>query len=118
MAALGGAGSHSAFDVSEHFQHRDEHERDNDHGPRAEHGHIGGYVDEGDVDFAPPVDWVAIKFLEGDQTMYQAAYLTGRQKESIRQAVEGYVERGRCIHPGIDGSPWWPTAGTAPSSGR
>ena len=74
MAALGGAGSHSAFDVSEHFQHRDEHERDNDHGPRAEHGHIGGYVDEGDVDFAPPVDWVAIKFLEGDQTMYQAAY--------------------------------------------
>ena len=103
VAALGGAGSHSAFDVSEHFQHRDEHERDNDHGPRAEHGHIGGYVDEGDVDFAPPVDWVAIKFLEGDQTMYQAAYLTGRQKESIRQAVEGYVERGRCIHPGIDG---------------
>ena len=87
VAALGGAGSHSAFDVSEHFQHRDEHERDNDHGPRAEHGHIGGYVDEGDVDFAPPVDWVAIKFLEGDQTMYQAAYLTGRQKESIRQAV-------------------------------
>ena len=103
VAALGGADSHSAFDVSEHFQHRDEHERDNDHGPQAKHGHIGGYVDEGDVDFAPPVDWVAIKFLEGDHTMYQAAYLTARQKESIRQAVDGYVSRGRRIHPGIDG---------------
>ena len=103
VAALGGAGSHSAFDVSEHFPHRDEHERDNDHSARARHGHIGGYVDEGDVDFAPPVNWVAIKLLEGDQTMYQAAYLTGRQKAAIQKAADSYVQRGRALHPGIDG---------------
>ncbi len=103
VAALGGAGSHSAFDETEHHDHRDATGRDDDHSPKARHAHIGGYEDEGDEDYAPPVNWVALKLLEGDETIYNAAYLTADQKAAIRKAVGGYVERGREVHPGIDG---------------
>ncbi|MGJ4848883.1 ferrous iron transport protein B [Bacillota bacterium Meth-B3] len=102
VAALGGAGSHSAFDEREHHAHRDERERDDDHGERARHAHIGGYEDEGDDDFAPPTGWVALKLLEGDEALLGAAYLTGDQRASIEAIVDGYVGRGRADHPGID----------------
>jgi ferrous iron transport protein B len=103
VAALGGAEAHSAFDVSEHFGHRDAHHRDDDHTAEAPHAHIGGYVDEGDLDYAPPTAWVALKLLEGDDTILASAYLTEDQRAKIRSAVGGYLDEGRKRHPGIDG---------------
>ena len=103
VAALGGAEAHSAFDVSEHFGHRDAHHRDDDHTAQAPHAHIGGYVDEGDLDYSPPTDWVALKLLEGDDTILNSAYLTNDQQERIKGAVTAYLEEGRKRHPGIDG---------------
>ncbi len=103
VAALGGAEAHSAFDVSEHFGHRDQHHRDDDHTAEAPHAHIGGYVDEGDLDYAPPTAWVALKLLEGDDSILSSAYLTEDQRLKIKSAVDTYLDEGRKIHPGIDG---------------
>ena len=103
VAALGGAEAHSAFDISEHFAHRDERHRDDDHTAEAPHAHIGGYVDEGDLDFAPPTAWVALKLLEGDDTILSSAYLTDDQRGKIREAVNAYLEEGGKVHPDIDG---------------
>lgn len=103
VAALGGAEAHSAFDVSEHFGHRDARHRDDDHTAEAPHAHIGGYVDEGDLDYAPPTAWVALKLLEGDDQILSSAYLTEDQRAKIRSAIRGYLNQGRKRHPGIDG---------------
>ncbi len=103
VAALGGAEAHSAFDEPEHFAHRDARHRDDDHTDRAPHAHIGGYEDEGDLDYAPPTEWVALKLLEGDETILSSAHLTGDQREKIRAAVDAYLAQGRKAHPGIDG---------------
>ena len=103
VAALGGAEAHSAFDVSEHFGHRDPHNRDDDHTAEAPHAHIGGYEDEGDLDYAPPTAWVALKLLEGDDAILSSAYLTDDQRRKIRSAVEAYLSEGRKAHLGIDG---------------
>ncbi len=103
VAALGGAEAHSAFDAPEHFSHRDERHRDDDHTAQAPHAHIGGYEDEGDLDFAPPTEWVALKLLEGDDTILSSAYLTNDQREKIRAAVKSYLVQGQKAHPGIDG---------------
>jgi ferrous iron transport protein B len=103
VAALGGAEAHSAFDVSEHFGHRDAHHRDDDHTAQAPHAHIGGYVDEGDLDYSPPTEWVALKLLEGDDTILSSAFLTDDQREKIKGAVAEYLAEGRKSHPGIDG---------------
>ena len=102
VTALGGRDSHSAFDLDEHREHRDEGERDDDHSPQARHRHIGGYQDEGDSDFAPPTTWVALKLLEGDEEMRAAALLSDAQRARIRRSVADYEERGRRRHPGID----------------
>ena len=102
VAALGGFSAHSAFDMDEHRAHRDQEERDDDHSPREQHRHIGGYADEGDEDFAPPTTWIALKMLEGDEPIRQSAQLSETQRQKIRKAIEDYVERGRKIHPGID----------------
>ena len=102
IEALGGQNAHSAFDMDEHFGHRDENERDDDHGAREIHRHIGGYADEGDMDYAPPTRWVALKLLEGDELLKEAAQLSGTQRERIRAAVDDYVARGQKKHPGID----------------
>ncbi|MBP3410302.1 MAG: ferrous iron transporter B, partial [Clostridia bacterium] len=102
IEALGGKNAHSAFDMDEHFDHRDENERDDDHGAREIHRHIGGYADEGDMDYAPPTRWVALKLLEGDELLKEAAQLSDAQRERIHAAVDAYVERGRKLHPGID----------------
>ncbi len=103
VAALGGAEAHSAFDVSEHFGHRDERHRDDDHTAEAPHAHIGGYEDEGDLDYAPPTGWVALKLLEGDETILSTAHLTDDQREKIRRSVSDYIAQGQKRHPGIDG---------------
>lgn len=103
VAALGGAEAHSAFDVSEHFGHRDLHHRDDDHTAEAPHAHIGGYEDEGDLDCAPPTAWVALKLLEGDDAILSSVHLTDDQREKIRNAVDAYLNEGRKVHPGIDG---------------
>ena len=102
VEALGGFSAHSAFDVDEHFEHRDQNERDDDHSPRAGHRHIGGYDDEGDVDYAPPTMWVALKLLEGDELLKETAQLSENQRARIRAAVKAYVARGQAAHPGID----------------
>ena len=102
VEALGGFSSHSAFDIDEHFEHRDQNERDDDHSPRADHRHIGGYDDEGDVDYAPPTMWVALKLLEGDELLKETAQLSDGQRARIRAAVQAYVARGQQVHPGID----------------
>lgn len=103
VAALGGIGSHSVFDKIEHLPHRDQTERDDDHSPRAPHAHIGGYLDEGDEDYAPPTTWIALKLLEGDETIRGAANMTRVQRVRVRTLVEEYVARGQQKHPGIDG---------------
>lgn len=102
IVAMGGASAHSVFDAEEHYEHRDDRHRDDDHDSSAPHAHIGGYADEGDKDQAPPTAWVALKLLEGDQTIAQAAYLTPDQKHSIERAVRDYEARGREQYPGID----------------
>ena len=102
VSALGGSDSHSAFDLDEHREHRDEVERDDDHSAQAQHRHIGGYEDEGDEDFAPPTTWVAVKLLEGDEEIKASAQLSEAQRSRIRAAIDAYVERGREKHPGID----------------
>ena len=102
VEALGGFSAHSAFDIDEHFAHRDENERDDDHNPHASHRHIGGYDDEGDLDYAPPTMWVALKLLEGDELLKASAQLSDAQRKRIRAAVDAYVTRGQQIHPGID----------------
>ncbi len=102
VEALGGLTAHSAFDSDEHLAHRGADERDDDHSARASHAHIGGYDDEGDVDFAPPTTWVALKLLEGDELLRQTARLSDAQHARIRRAVDEYVARGQKIHPGID----------------
>ena len=102
VEALGGFSAHSAFDVDEHFEHRDQNERDDDHSARADHRHIGGYDDEGDVDYAPPTMWVTLKLLEGDELLKETAQLSENQRARIRAAVKAYVARGQAAHPGID----------------
>ncbi len=102
VEALGGFTAHSAFDVDEHFTHRDENERDDDHNARASHRHIGGYDDEGDLDYAPPTTWVALKLLEGDELLKESAQLSDAQRARIRKSVSDYVARGQASHPGID----------------
>ena len=103
VAALGGDDSHSAFDEKEHYEHRDESHRDDDHAATDAHMHIGGYYDEGDEDHAPPTDWVAMKLLEGDEMIRENAYLTDEQRTRIRSAIAKYIERGRETYPNIDG---------------
>jgi len=103
IQALGGESAHSAFDAQEHYQHRDENNRDDDHTASESHVHIGGYADEGDVDHAPPTTWVALKLLEGDEALMESAYLTDKQREKINKAIADYEARGQEIHPGIDG---------------
>ena len=102
VEALGGFSAHSAFDEDEHFSHRDDNERDDDHNARSSHRHIGGYDDEGDLDYAPPTMWVALKLLEGDELLRATAQLSDDQRKRIRAAVESYVRRGQAVHPGID----------------
>ena len=102
VAALGGHTSHSAFDLDEHREHRDLHERDDDHSAREEHRHIGGYADEGDRDFAPPTSWVALKILEGDAEILASAQMSDAQRARIAAATQEYVRKGRERHPGID----------------
>ena len=102
VEALGGKTAHSAFDEDEHFDHRDDRGRDDDHSAQASHRHIGGYDDYGDVDYAPPTMWVALKLLEGDELLKETAQLSEEQRAHIRKAVKEYVRRGQEIHPGID----------------
>lgn len=102
VEALGGFSAHSAFDMDEHFEHRDASERDDDHGPQDDHIHIGGYEDEGDLDYAPPTLWVALKLLEGDKLLKKTAQLSDAQKSRIDQVVDHYVAEGNKQHPGID----------------
>ncbi len=101
--ALGGRHAHSAFDSEEHHGHRDENNRDDDHSASESHMHIGGYADEGDVDHAPPTTWVALKLMEGEDSIAENAYLTQEQKELIDSAISAYEARGQEKHPGIDG---------------
>ena len=100
--ALGGLHSHSAFDEDEHLSHRDASGNDDDHSAHAEHRHIGGYDDAGDVDFAPPTTWVALKLLEGDELLKETALLTPDQRARIQKSVSDYVSRGQKAHPEID----------------
>ena len=102
VEALGGFSAHSAFDEDEHFSHRDARERDDDHNAHSSHRHIGGYDDEGDLDYAPPTLWVALKLLEGDELLKETAQLSDAQRKRIRAAVDAYVARGQAVHPGID----------------
>ena len=102
VEALGGFSAHSAFDMDEHFEHRDASERDDDHGPLDDHIHIGGYEDEGDLDYAPPTMWVALKLLEGDKLLRKTAQLSEAQKDRIQAIVDNYVAEGNKLHPGID----------------
>ena len=102
VEALGGFSAHSAFDEDEHFSHRDAQERDDDHNAHSSHRHIGGYDDEGDLDYAPPTLWVALKLLEGDELLKETAQLSDAQRKRIRAAVDAYVARGQAVHPGID----------------
>ena len=102
VEALGGFSAHSAFDMSEHHDHRDADERDDDHSARDRHMHIGGYEDEGDQDYAPPTMWVALKLLEGDELLSTTAQLSDGQRQRIRRAVDAYVAAGNRVHPGID----------------
>ena len=102
VEALGGFSAHSAFDMSEHYAHRDADERDDDHSAKDKHMHIGGYEDEGDQDYAPPTMWVALKLLEGDELLKETAQLSETQRQRIRAAIDAYVSAGRQEHPGID----------------
>lgn len=103
VQALGGEHAHSVFDAEEHHLHRDENQRDDDHSPTASHSHIGGYADEGDVDHAPPTTWVALKLMEGDDSISESAYLTDEQRDKIRGAIRRYEIRGQEKYPGVDG---------------
>ncbi len=100
--ALGGFSAHSAFDEEEHLSHRDDNHRDDDHNAQARHRHIGGYDDEGDLDYAPPTTWVALKLLEGDELLKETALLTDAQRTRIRKTIADYVDEGGKRHPGID----------------
>ena len=102
VETLGGFTSHSAFDEVEHLFHRDDDHRDDDHQSTANHIHIGGYDDEGDLDYAPPTAWVALKLLEGDELLKETARLSNEQRTAIRQTIADYVAQGQQKHPGID----------------
>ena len=100
--ALGGGDAHSVFDEPEHAAHRDELHRDDDHAATAQHRHIGGYTDEGDVDNAPPTAWVAVKMLERDRDIMENALLSADQKARIDEIIADYEENGRQTYPEID----------------
>ena len=99
---LGGDDAHSVFDEPEHAEHRDNAHRDDDHAATAQHRHIGGYTDEGDIDNAPPTAWVAVKMLERDRDIMENALLSDDQKQYVDDVISAYEENGRKTYPKID----------------
>lgn len=102
VGALGGQKAHSAFDLAERGGYGNDRGKDDGHSVRAKHRHIGGYADEGDVDYAPPTMWVALKLLEGDELLKDSIQLSIEQWSRIRKSTERYVRRGQETYPGID----------------